>query len=249
LKSKNLKFLNLNKFTKFKSEKQLENFYTLLNKSLRFSSNLRKTKLLKFNLSKRFYAEELNENKSLLTLPKLNFGKVSKLLFSFNSSLNLLKMKNNFLNSYTNSHKVIMVRKLRTKNYFAVLSRGRGYALINRLSFFNINVFRGRFKKLLFKNWLKFLFYFEKFNYLIILNNEEISTELKNSIEFFNSVYFPLIFNFRNLFFNFVRFFHILKIYQERFFYTNSRFMKYKKKKFNSKFFGILLMFLLLYNS
>jgi hypothetical protein len=249
LRFENPKFSNLNNFIKFRSEKELENFFAILNRGLRTYSKSRRTKFLKFNLSKRLYSEGLNENKSLLTLPKLNFGKVSKLLFSFNLSLNPFRIKNNFLSSYNNSHKVIMVRKLRTKNYFAILSRGRRYALINRLSFFNVNIFRGRFKKLLFKNWLKFLFYFEKFNYLIILNNEEISYELKNSTEFFNSIYFPLIFNFRNLFFHFVRFFHILKVYQEQFFYTNSRFMKYRKKKFNSKFFGILLNFLLLYNS
>jgi hypothetical protein len=254
LKSQNLNFLAskslvLNRFVKFKSEKQLEKFFVLLNKDLSFASKYHGVKSPKSNLLKRFCVEELNENKSSLALPKLNLGKASELLFSFNLSVNPIKIKNNFLGSYTNSQKVIMVRKLRTKNYFAVFSRGRAYALVKHFSFFNINVFKGRFKKLLFKSWLKFLFYFEKFNYLIILNNEEVSFELKNSKEFFNSIYFPLIFNFRNLFFSFVRFFHVLKIYQERFFYTNSRFMKYRKKKFNSKFFGILLRFLLLYNN
>ena len=90
--------------------------------------------------------------------------------------------------------------------------------------------------------------YCEKLSYLLILNNEEISSDNRFSKVFFYSLIFPLIFNFRNLFFNLIKVFRILKILPSK---AISRALNYTKsdnnyRKLNTKFFGVLLNFLLL---
>jgi hypothetical protein len=79
----------------------------------------------------------------------------------------------------------------------------------------------------MFKNWLKFSIYFEKLNYLIILNNEEVSADIRKSVHFFYSLYFPLIFNFRNLFFNLLKFFKFIKFINDKLVFRNFGFFFY----------------------
>jgi len=82
-------------------------------------------------------------------------------------------------------------------------------------------------------------------NYLLVLNNEEISVNIRHSNNFLFSLYFPLIYNFRNLFFNLLKFLKIIKLSHERYSSRNLEFFSIKKKEFKRKFFGILLNFLL----
>jgi len=253
----NLKKLPLNEsnsFFKFKSEKSLTHHFDFLKnssklKKLKKRKVISKSKRINYFLKNqnRLYLRGLNENSNLFNLSKLNFDRLNKLEFSFKPySFKFNTSRFNFLNSHFDSRPVALNKKLRTPNYFSVLTRGRAYALVNKFSFFNIFTYSAFLRRKIFKNWLKFLIYYEKLNYLVILNNEEVSLDKRHSLNFFYSLYFPLIFNFRNLFFNLLKFFKSIKTIHENLLFKNLGFWFLKKKKFNKRFFGILLNFLLL---
>jgi hypothetical protein len=245
----------MNNLFNFKSEKNILNFFNPPKKSLLTLKTKRFKKFNQFKNSKylrrtanRVYLQGTGEKSNLFNLPKLSFSKLNKLDFSFNGFKKFNVMKSNFLMPLFNNKVVALSRKLRTTNYFSVISRGRAYALVNKFSFFNTFLYGGFLRRKIFKSWVKFLIYFEKVNYLIALNNEEVSADFRHSPYFFYAVYFPLIFNFRNLFFNLLKFFKRLKSVNEKLAYKSLGLWFPKNKKFNKKFFGILLNFLLLSN-
>jgi hypothetical protein len=219
-------------FDKFKSKKLKSKNISKFKKNLYLNKTFNRSLLL-------------NENNNLFNLGKLSFPRLNKLLFSFNFFNKYRTLKFNFLKPYFNVRASILIKKLRTRNYYSIISRGRPYALINRLSFFNTFTYGGFLRRRIFKNWVKFSIYFEKLNYLIVLNNEDISNGLSHSQHFFYSLYFPFIFNFRNLFFNLLKFFKHLKYVNDKLIFKNFKFFSSKKKQFNKRFFGVLLNFLL----
>ena len=255
LKLKKMFLREINNFFNFKSEKNVLNLFSFPQKSL---FELKAKKLKKFNRFKNFkylyrnsnraYIRGAAEKSNLFSLAKPSFNKLNKLDFSFRGVKKFNTMKFNFLNPLFDNKVVALSRKLRTKNYFSVISKGRAYALVNRLSFFNTFAYGGFLRRRVFKSWVKFLIYFEKVNYLVALNNEEVSVDFRRSPHFFYSVYFPLVFNFRNLFFNLLKFFKRLKSVNEKLAHKNLGFWSSNDRKFNKRFFGILLNFLLFNN-
>ncbi len=104
------------------------------------------------NLNNRSYFRLLNENSNLFSFSKTNFEKLNKLEFSFNNAFNNYNtVRFNFLNSHFDA-KPFVNRKLRTRNYFSIISKGRAYALVNRFSFLNTFSYGFFLRRRVFKN-------------------------------------------------------------------------------------------------
>ena len=216
-----VKFFNKesNNFFRFNSETELLKGFSMKNK---LKKDVSKNLFRNLKSSRRSLLLGLNENSNLFSVFNLKLNTLNKLEFSFkpnNQISNSLKF--NFMKPLFDTKAVSLLKKLKTRNYYSILTKGKAYALVNNLSFLNLFSYSGLMRKRIFKGWLKFLIYFEKLNYLIILNNEEVSYEIRKSPYFFYSIYFPLIFNFRNLFFNLLKFFKFFKALNNRSVFRN----------------------------
>lgn len=148
-----------NNFFNFKSEKNILNFFNFSKKP---PVGLKTKKLKKFRIFKnpkylyrtnnRMYLSGMGENSNLFSLAKLSFSKLNKLEFSFGGFKKFNAMKFSFLTPLFNNKVAALSRKLRTTNYFSVISKGRAYALVNRFSFFNTFVYGGFLRRRIFKS-------------------------------------------------------------------------------------------------
>jgi len=249
LKLKKL-FFESNNFFNFKSERAMVASFGRAkpNKSgKRLKARARRSRLVSLPIARRSYSSGLNENSNLFNLGGVSYPKLNRLEFSFKPD-GALALKTKFLDNNYSPTPIALVRKLRAKNHYSILSRGRRYALISRLSLMNLFTYGRVTQRRVFRSWLKFSIYLERLNYLLILNNEEISAGVRYSSDFLASLYFPLIYNFRNLFFNLLKFLNLVKISGNRHSARNFEFFSVRRRRFNKKFFGILLNFLLFYN-
>ncbi len=156
LKLKKLFLREANNFFNFKSEKNILNFFSFSKKSLvgKKTKKNKRLNLLKYSYhtNNRIYFRSMSENSNLFSLAKPSFSKLNKLEFSFRNSKKFNNMRFNFLSPLFNNKVTALSRKLRTTNYFSVVSKGRAYALVNRFSFFNTFIYGGFLRRRIFKS-------------------------------------------------------------------------------------------------
>ena len=153
----------LNKFFNFKSENNILRYLTGSSEISKIEKSKPTRKQKRLNKNKNFYKNLfpkinklnfriLNENSNLFNFAKINFAKLNKLEFSFSDVFNKHNtMRSNFLNNYFDV-KPFVNRKLRTRNYFSILSKGRAYALVNKFSFLNTFSYGFFLRRRVFKN-------------------------------------------------------------------------------------------------